>query len=430
MPTPTQAPTPTPVPPVAFHLTERQKIAHLLRRASFGFNIADLDRAEGMGLNATIDELIEFESIDDSDLARRISEAGLDFELPPEMRRWWHLRMAYTKRPLPEKMTLFWHGLLTSGRKKVGQNEPMMAQNGLFKQEGMGSYQMLLEKIGRDPAMLKWLDSESNKKEAPNENYARELMELFTLSPGYYSEEDVREAARAFTGWGLVRGGFEFIDRRHDHDNKTFLGETGDFDGDDIVRIILQQPQAARYITTRLWEFFAYENPESEVIDRLAAVFVSSNYVIKDVMRALLTSPEFYSQRAYRTQIKSPVDMVVGTVKALSMDNNGKGFAELAAFMGQTLFDPPDVSGWPAGAAWVNSSSILQRVNLANRIAMQNLPPLNRKELNDLFLDGVPDPAVEAALDYFEAETQGSNDTGISRGMLYLMLAGPGYQLG
>ena len=381
-------------------------------------------------MNATIDELIEFESIDDSDLARRISEAGLDFELPPEMRRWWHLRMAYTKRPLPEKMTLFWHGLLTSGRKKVGQNEPMMAQNGLFKQEGMGSYQMLLEKIGRDPAMLKWLDSESNKKEAPNENYARELMELFTLSPGYYSEEDVREAARAFTGWGLVRGGFEFIDRRHDHDNKTFLGETGDFDGDDIVRIILQQPQAARYITTRLWEFFAYENPESEVIDRLAAVFVSSNYVIKDVMRALLTSPEFYSQRAYRTQIKSPVDMVVGTVKALSMDNNGKGFAELAAFMGQTLFDPPDVSGWPAGAAWVNSSSILQRVNLANRIAMQNLPPLNRKELNDLFLDGVPDPAVEAALDYFEAETQGSNDTGISRGMLYLMLAGPGYQLG
>ncbi|MCH8940684.1 MAG: DUF1800 family protein, partial [Chloroflexi bacterium] len=204
----------------------------------------------------------------------------------------------------------------------------------------------------------------------------------------------------------------------------------GNFDGDDIVRIILSQPQAGRYITTRLWEFFAYEDPEPAVIDMLSGVFISSNYVIRDVIRALLTSPEFYSERAYRTQIKSPTDMVVQTVKALSMDTNGKGFAELAAYMGQTLFDPPDVSGWPAGAAWVNSSSIMQRVNLANRIAMQNLPPMDRQELTDLFLDGVPDPAVDAALDFFEAETRGSRDTGVSRGLLYLMLAGPGYQLG
>ena len=436
--TPTPSPTPLPTPPgaegpkapVAFNLTERQKIAHLLRRAGFGFNTPDLDRAEGMGLSATINELIDFESVDDSDLDQRIAGAGLDFELPPELRRWWYLRMAYTKRPLQEKMTLFWHGILTSGLKKVGQNELMIAQNTLFKQGAMGSYRTLLENVGRDPAMLVWLDSRSNRKEAPNENYARELMELFTLSPGNYTEEDVREAARAFTGWGLTREGFVFNDHFHDYGNKLFLGKMGNFDGDDVVRIILEQPQAARYITTRLWEFFAYEDPEPEVIDRLSAVFVSNDYVIRDVMQALLTSPEFYSQRAYRTQLKSPIELVVQTSRALNIDSNGKGLAELASHMGHILFDPPDVSGWPGGAAWVNSSSILQRVNLANRISRLPLPPVGRKELTDLFLDGVPDPTVEAALDYFEAETQGSRDLGVSRGLLYLMLAGPGYQRG
>ena len=383
-----------------------------------------------MGLQATIDELVDFESVDDSALDQRIADAGLDFELPPELRRWWYLRMTYTKRPLQEKMTLFWHGILTSGLKKVSRNDRMITQNTLYKQTGMGSYQTLLEQIGRDPAMLVWLDSRSNRKEAPNENYARELMELFTLSPGNYTEEDVREAARAFTGWGLGQGEWVFFDKLHDYNNKTFLGETGDFDGDDVVRIILKQPQAPRYITTRLWEFFAYENPESEVIDRLSAIFVSSGYVIRDVMRALLTSPEFYSYRAYRTQIKSPITLVVQTAKAISLESDGKGLAELASRMGQVIFDPPDVSGWPGGAAWVNSSSILQRVNLSNLVTRLFKLTMTRQELVDLFLDGVPDPAIEAALDYFESNTQGTRDLGISRGLLYLVLAGPGYQRG
>jgi uncharacterized protein (DUF1800 family) len=389
-----------------------------------------------MGLAATIDELINFESVDNSDLDKHIAAAGLDFELPPEMRRWWYLRMAYTKRPLQEKMTLFWHGILTSGHKKVADIPKMSAQNELFKQKGMGSYQTLLEEIGRDPAMLIWLDSRSNNKKAPNENYARELMELFTLGPGNYTEEDVRESARAFTGWGLKRkegnpkGVFYFRDFQHDYGSKTFLGETGDFDGDDVVRIILKQPQAARYITTRLWEFYAYEDPESEVIDKLSAVFVSSGYAIRDVMRALLTSPEFYSDRAYRTQIKSPITLVVQTAKALNLTVSTKRMSNLALRMGQILFDPPDVSGWPGGAAWVNSSSILQRVNMANFIAKSLTETLTRQELVDLLLDGVLDPAMEAALDYFESETRGSSRVGVSRGLTYLMLGGPGYQRG
>ena len=449
MPQPTATPTPKPIPNQisifeadTSNLTERQKVAHLLRRAGFGYSKSDLDRAESIGLKATITELVDFESVDDSALTKRIGDAGLDFELRYELRRWWFLRMAYTKRPLPEKIALFWHGILTSGLKKVGDNYVMIDQNNLLKDMGMGSYNELLKEIGRDPAMLIWLDSRSNIKKAPNENYARELMELFTLSPGYYTEEDVRESARAFTGWG-TKGqkdkGIHFLFRKNQHDNgtKVFLGEEGNFDGDDVVDIILRQPQAARFVTTKLWEFFAYTDPEPHIIDHLSGVFITSDYVIRDVMRALLQRPEFYSPKAYRTQIKSPIDLVVQTARAMGFDDNGKRFSRPPDVMGQTLFDPPDVAGWPGGEAWINSSSMLQRANFANSIALwvsqvnkERVPLPDRHELTDLLLDGVADPAMEAALDYFEAETKGADEYGIQRGILYLFLAGPVFQRG
>jgi uncharacterized protein (DUF1800 family) len=446
---PTATPFPTPVPKAATifeadtsNLTDRQKVSHVLRRAGFGYSKSDLDRAESIGLKATINELVDFESVDDSALTKRIGDAGLDFELRSELRRWWFLRMAYTKRPLPEKIALFWHGILTSGLKKVGDNYAMIDQNNLLKDRGMGSYNELLKEIGRDPAMLIWLDSRLNKKKAPNENYARELMELFTLSPGYYTEEDVRESARAFTGWG-TKGqkdkGIHFLFRTGQHDNgtKVFLGEEGNFDGDDVVDIILRQPQAARFITTKLWEFFAYTDPEPRIIDHLSEVFITSDYVIRDVVRALLQMPDFYSQKAYRTQIKSPIDLVVQTVRAMGFDDNGKRFTRVPDAMGQTLFDPPDVAGWPGGEAWINSSSMLQRANFANSVALwmsqinsEGVSLPDRDELMNLLLDGVPDPAMEAALDYFEAETKGEDSFGIQRAILYLFLAGPALQRG
>ena len=429
-----------------FSLTERQKIAHLLRRAAFGFDQAELDASVETGIDMVIGKLVDFEKIDETLLVQRIVNAGLDFELPQELRRWWYLRMTYSPRPLEERLLLFWHGILTSSLKKVGRPSLMMAQNSLLRQLGSGSYELLLKRIGRDPAMLIWLDSRSNRKRAPNENYARELMELFTLGPGYFSEEDVRESARAFTGWGLSKPEnretdptFLFDETQHDYDEKSFLTNVGHFDGDDVVDIILNQEQAPRFVSTKLWEFFAYDDPESEVIDRLADVFVSSGYLVKEVVRAIFHSPEFYSERAYRTQIKSPLDLLIQTSKALQFDTNGKGFTSHSDRMGQIMFAPPDVNGWPGGTRWINSSAMLQRANFAHQIVLAsrsakyvNGDPVtySRTELTDLLLDGVADPAMDEALDYFESATHGLHSQGVYRGMLYLFLAGPAYQRG
>ena len=203
--------------------------------------------------------------------------------------------MAYTERPLQEKISLFWHGILTSSFKKTGDGPQTLQQNQLFRAEGMGRYSDLLKAVSRDPAMMIYLDSRSNKKAAPNENYSRELMELFSLGVGHYSEDDVRESARAFTGWQLRRKTeFFFNERQHDFGNKTFLGQTGDFDGDDIVDIIMAKPEAAEYVCGRLWRFFAYDDPEPAVVARLAAIFTAKNTEVRPVVRAIFESDEFY----------------------------------------------------------------------------------------------------------------------------------------
>ena len=235
--------------------------------------------------------------MDDSALETRLASQEFDLERLNHLRRWWLQRMAFSARPLQEKMALFWHGILTSSFKKVGKGPQMLAQNELLRREGMGRYDTLLKSISRDPAMMIYLDSRSNKKAAPNENYSRELMELFSLGLGHFTEKDVRESARAFTGWQLKAKTEYFFNRgQHDYGSKTFLGRTGRFDGDDIVDIIMAQPAAAEYVCTRLWSFFAYPDPEPVVVSRLAAIFRENNTEIRPVVRAIFQAEEFYSE--------------------------------------------------------------------------------------------------------------------------------------
>ena len=260
-----------------------------------------------MGLDKTVEHLIDYQGVDDSALEKRLDAMGLDIiEKPGQLMQWLMLRMAYTARPFQEKMTLFWHGLLTSAFTKVGKGSAMFDQNQLYRENALGKYDVLLRAVSRDPAMLIYLDSARNRKQAPNENFARELMELFTMGEGNYTEEDVRESARAFAGWGLQKREFVFRRQWHDYGLKQFLGRQGDLDGDDVIDTIMMQPVTADYISRRPFSFFAYDNPDDLTVERLAGKFRNGGYSVKPVMEDILTSDEFYSDRAYRAKIKSP----------------------------------------------------------------------------------------------------------------------------
>ena len=408
-----------------------------------------------MGLQATIDHLVDFDAVDDSALETRLASQEFDLEKLNHLQRWWLQRMAFSARPLQEKMTLFWHGILTSSYRKVGKRPQMLDQNQLFRSDGMGWYDALLKSISRDPAMMIYLDSRSNKKAAPNENYSRELMELFSLGIGHFTEEDVRESARAFTGWQLKRKTeFVFNEDQHDFGSKTFLGRTGRFDGDDIVDIIMAQPAAAEYVCTRLWSFFAYPDPEPVVVSRLAAIFRENNTEIRPVVRAIFQAEEFYSDRAVAALVKGPVELVVGTVRTLGIDTDFKRLDQPIESMGQVLFDPPNVAGWPGGAAWLNSSALLQRINLANTVATARSGPMRfnpaallaGQDLNDadavvgslgeLLLGGrLREPErrlLSAFLESMNNPAYGLDGEPLAeklRSLVYLLLASPDYQL-
>lgn len=441
--TPSLTPTPVggPRPP-----GDLVKIKHLLRRAGFGASQPELDKYASLGLEGTVNYLLDYEQVDDSAVEKRLSALALDLNLVPNLQRWSLLRMIYSARPLQEKMVLFWHGLLVSGSNKVGMLTPyMVQQDQLFRDNALGSYDVLLKSVSRDPAMLIYLDSRSNVKTAPNENFARELMELFTLGVGNYGETDVRESARAFTGWGLRQGGFAFVLGEHDYGPKSFLGRAGRFDGDDVVDIILQQPAAAEFISRKLFTFFAYDKPEPEVIAKLARTFKDGGYGIKAVVRQILQSPEFYSARAYRAKLKSPAELVAGAIRALGIETDGNPLRGVADGMGQVLFNPPNVAGWPGGAQWINSTTVMARVNFANSIAVARGPNPRFAPLDMAASRGAT--TMDAAMDFFAGllvdgdfprEKRGAmlsylGGGGITdeklRNLVYFLLGSPEYQL-
>jgi uncharacterized protein (DUF1800 family) len=368
--------------------------AHLLRRAGFGGTPGDIRRLHALGLDGAVDRLLDWTAPDEDvprpgvTLTSRPGRAELmalqDREerrkLTREYRRrdrlqhlrireWWMQTMVQTVHPLRERLVLFWHGHFTSGYRDVRNSYHMYVQNTLFRRHAAGSFRTLLHAISKDPAMLEYLDNRSNRKEHPNENYAREVMELFTLGVGNYTEEDIHEAARALTGWTLVGNRFHFDERQHDTGVKRFLGREGNFGGDEVLDIILEQPAAARHLATRLFRYFAYENPDGEIVDGLAQTLTQDDWELRPALRRLFRSQAFYSARATGTKIKSPVEFVVGLHKSLGLDGRKSvGLSLHAQMLGQELMDPPNVKGWPGGREWITTSNLFNRYNVAGAI--------------------------------------------------------------
>ncbi len=354
--------------------TERSKIAHLLRRAGFGASKEELDYYTDLGFDAAVDELVNYDRVPNDQL--ELDEAALEIDRTKldGIKYLWLYRMVYTRRPLQEKMVLFWHNHFATANRKVGRPLLMWRQNELFRQHALDDFRTIVRKVSRDPAMLVWLDNRVNHKRAPNENYARELMELFTTGIGHYTESDVKEAARAFTGWTLDRSfEFVFVSNQHDYGQKTFMGRTGNFDGDDIIEVLVGHPATAQRIGRKLFAYFAYPDPEPEVVERLASIYLGTGFSIKAVVEHILRSPEFLSERAFHSRIKEPVELMVGAIKALGVKSIGPDLHQYARRMGQELFNPPDVSGWKGGTAWIGASTLLERFNFANRLASSRL---------------------------------------------------------
>ncbi|HEY2845782.1 MAG TPA: DUF1800 domain-containing protein, partial [Bryobacteraceae bacterium] len=293
---------------------------------------------------------------------------------------WWADRMLTSPRPLQEKMALFWHGHFASNEAKVRDYRKLLGQLELFQQKGTGNFRDLTVAVAQDPAMLSFLDAGVNVKGASNENFAREIMEIFTMGVGHYTETDIREAARAFTGWNYVDLKFVVNKDQHDDGEKTFLGHTGRLDGVDVIDIIMQQPATADYIAGKIYRYFVRQELSPELQKRLGAVLRDGHYEITPLLEKIFLSRDFYSPASVGTQIKSPVQLAVSTYKKLGAKNipGVPDFNLATAALGQQLFSPPTVAGWAGGQSWITPGLLLERGNLARDILFPDisfLPP-------------------------------------------------------
>lgn len=452
--------------------------AHLLRRAGFSGTPDEIARLAAMSPHDAAESLIHFPdtsnfapppSVMDYPDLRPVAFKGMDDMAKRDAARarrqeavgnilalqeWWLNRMLTTPAPLQEKMTFVLHGHFTTAaiEKGVWPNL-VLAQNQLFRQYVLGNLHDLTLAVSRDPGMLLYLDNAENNKSHPNENYARELMELFTLGIGNYSEEDVRQSARAFTGWTIDRqsGEFTFNERVHDDGSKTFLSRTGNFDGAAIVDIIYQQRAAETFWATTLLSAFVYNDPEPELVDAFANVISRNKFELAPSMSVLLRSNVFYSPRAYRALVKSPVEFVIGAHKQLGLKQIVAGTPAALRAMGQILYYPPNVAGWPGGANWLTSQMLIARENFIAK--MVNAPDMTQstwmaqvpmdanrasKELVDTILQGdAPSQAYAQLIAYLNGSGTSALGTLSAenydervRGAAYLTMAMPAYQLG
>lgn len=354
------------------------KAAHLLRRAGFGGTPAEVQQLAAAGRDAAVDQVMNYELLPD-DVEQRLAYLNLDLTRPGQpLQIWWLFRLAETSRPFQEKMILFWHDHFATGISKVRQPSYMIQQNQFLRRYALANFRTILMGISQDPAMMVWLDTVLNHRGRPNENYAREVMELFTVGIGNYTEQDIKEAARAFTGWSLVNGQFFFNSRDHDIGNKTFFGQTRNFNGNDIVDVLVARPATGRYLGRKLWEFFAYPNPEPELVEELAQVYLGSGYSIRAVMSAILRSDAFYSPNAIGALVKSPAEVVTFVLRQFPYFRDQRLLGQVVGDMqrmGQVLFNPPSVAGWRWGLEWINTGSVLARSNFVNRVLTLRTQP-------------------------------------------------------
>jgi uncharacterized protein (DUF1800 family) len=464
-------------------LTDRTRIAHLLRRAGFGGIPAEIDQYLALGFEGAVERLLNPEKIAQPDLDARLNNLVLDPARNPtafpDLQVEWFNRMIATQRPLQEKMALFWHGHFATANSKVNSPFLMRKQYQLFLSLGLGNFRDLVIAVSKDPAMLIWLDGNQNRAKAPNENYGRELLELFVLGIGNYTENDVKAAARAFTGWfftgerstapgkHFIGGEFTFQDKQHDKNPKTFLGQNigapanGDWlqDGLAVIDTALKQPACARFIAGKLFSFFVWDAPEPATVAPFADLF-AKDHDLRNLLRALLLSPEFSSERAYRAKIKGPAEYAAGLLRALGVPNATRDTIASTRRMGQELFNPPNVGGWTSGLGWIGPGGILERTNYANKtvtarqtnnatvafdpaklLAGKNLttPEQLADEFIGLLLDGNATSDQRAALvAYLRLNDKGQPGTfaldartldSKVRGLIHLVASTPTYQL-
>ncbi len=370
--------------------TDKQKAAHLLRRFGLGASEAEIAYYMQDGLEGAMDRLLNYENVEEGypfDPTAFASKKGT--VLPIGLGMWWTGRLLATRRPLQEKMTLFWHNHFATSISKVGSSGSMWKQNETFRRNAVGNFRTMLHEVGKDPAMIYWLDTETDRVNNLNENFAREVMELFTLGIGHYTEHDIRQAAMAYTGWGFRRDpesnrGFyypEFVNRPklHDNSDKTIFGKTGNFDGDQVLDMLADRRQTAKFLVNKLWTMFVYPNPEPDIVDHLADYWRGQNLEIKPLLKTMMTMPEFFSAKAERAVFKNPVDFVVATARQMGVGNlipqdSQLALAPLEALQvtrviystlgdqGMKLFFPPNVAGWKQGRAWISSATLVSRI--------------------------------------------------------------------
>lgn len=415
-------------------------VAHLLRRFGLGASEQELDYYGSGTYEQAVDRLLNFESVPSIDVnpqefANRQGTVNLRV-----MQGLWYLQMIATQRPLEEKLTLFWHNHFATSAVKVENAFVFNRHVETLRSHALGNFHDLVLAVSQDPAMIYWLDNQENVKGQPNENFARELMELFTLGIGHYTEQDVQEASRAFTGWGYgVRARFSdqaprrvdrfvFSPQRHDSGTKTVLGKTGTLTGEDVIRHLCDHPQTARFIAAKMWEWFAYPNPAPDLVERLAKVFRDAKLEIKPLVRAIALSPEFRSQACVRKLVKHPVDFVVSTARQLGTgatamqrianaienprinEENGLNTPLVTSLapafaarlgtkaMGMELMYPPDVSGWNPGNAWLTSATMVERIKWADYLFIGAPPTGAAQNIGGTVGNRIPTLAYRADL--------------------------------
>lgn len=436
-------------------LTKQEKIAHLLRRLGLGASVSEMEFYEPLGVDATIDRLLNYEKVEEgfdvkpTAFANKNKDGRIQLNMP-QLVSWWALRMLTTQRPLQEKLTLFWHDHFAVSASKVNQLPMMYQYNETLRKYANGSFRDLLLAMSKDAAMIKWLDNDTNVRGKPNENFAREIMELFTLGIGNYTEKDIQEAARAFTGWNfrlnippgrgrqnqrpgpellaemMERGEQLFVfslrPNLHDSGTKTILGNEGNFDGDDVCGILVGKPETAKYISKKLWEWFAYENPDEKIVQRLAKVYFDGGLNIKKMLQAIVESDEFWSDKCVRKLVKNPVDFTIATFRQIGLGPSvleavktaneprlalaaSRGVDQLMERQGMRLLFPPDVAGWDWGTAWISSATMVERIKVADAIfagrAAQRGP--FAAELLSGKPQSTPEDVVESLLKVFDA---------------------------